>query len=220
MDAQTLIIFDSGHGVNTPGKRSPNWQNGVYYEGRGNRVITAHCIELCQPAGIRAVVLVPENEDIPLGERVRRIKELGKQNKGNVIVLSNHSDAFTDPRAAGWSAWTTKGQTASDEMIPYLYAAAERHFPGRKMRSDFSDKDKDFEASFRIVKEHPYKAVLLEHFFMTNRDDYLLLTDVSGPRRIAAMVVDALVDYRNYSQSLKNPEIEKKVVTSDVDNSE
>lgn len=205
-----LWILDNGHGVNTPGKRSPKWENGVYYEGRGNRAIVRHIVELASAAGLEVLNLVPEDDDVKLSERIKRIKKAAGK-RDDVVVVSVHSDAFSNPNAKGWSAWTTPGETKSDAIATHFYLAAAKHFPHRAMRRDQADGDPDFEARFYMLTKHRWPAVLTENFFMTNRDDYRLLTSAAGPRRIAAMHVEAML-------AVEREEINKKAEASDNQN--
>ena len=51
-----------------------------------------------------------------------------------------------------------------------------KNFPGRRIRTDFSDGDSDLEEQFYILRKFWYPAVLTENFFMDNLQnrDYLL----------------------------------------------
>jgi N-acetylmuramoyl-L-alanine amidase len=82
--------------------------------------------------------------------------------------------------ATGWSAWTTKGQNNSDKLANCLYEAADEILKpiNKKVRTDLSDNDKDYEANFYIIKNVNCVAVLTENFFMDNKKDILwLLTE-------------------------------------------
>ena len=82
-----------------------------------------------QAKGYDAQLLVPETEDIPLKERVRRVNArctaLGKT---NVILISIHDNAAGDGsqwmNATGWSCYTCKWQTESDLLANCLYKAS------------------------------------------------------------------------------------------------
>lgn len=64
-----FILLDPGHGLNTPGKRSPD---GTFLEAAYNREIAKRILAELQAKGYDAQLLVPETEDISLKERVRR----------------------------------------------------------------------------------------------------------------------------------------------------
>ena len=63
-------------GENTPGKRSPD---GRFREYKYNREIARAVVEHLQLRGYDAQLLVPEEEDIPLKERVLRGNKLSCQ---------------------------------------------------------------------------------------------------------------------------------------------
>ena len=80
------IFIDNGHGLMTAGKRSPD---GQFREPFYNREIARRVVSNLRDRGLDAELLVPEDDDISLAERVRRINAacflLGKQ---NVILVS------------------------------------------------------------------------------------------------------------------------------------
>ena len=69
------ILLDNGHGIQTPGKRSPN---GTLLEYKYTREIVDLIIKELQNRGLQAVKLVPEDDDISLSQRVKRANELYK----------------------------------------------------------------------------------------------------------------------------------------------
>ena len=110
-----LILIDNGHGHNTPGKRSPD---GKFLEYAYNREIATRIVADLKDRGYNAQLLVPETEDIPLSERVRRINaHCNTLGKSNVILISIHVNAAGNGsqwlNATGWSCYTCKGQTFS-----------------------------------------------------------------------------------------------------------
>ena len=70
------ILLDNGHGIQTPGKRSPD---GTLLEYKYTREIVDLIIEGLQNRGLQAVKLVPEDDDISLSQRVKRANELYKK---------------------------------------------------------------------------------------------------------------------------------------------
>ena len=79
------IFIDNGHALMTAGKRSPD---GQFREPFYNREIARWVVADLRERGLDAELLVPEDDDIPLAERVRRVNAacflLGKQN----VILS------------------------------------------------------------------------------------------------------------------------------------
>ena len=86
-------IDRNGHGGNTPGKRSPD---GRFREYKYNREIARAVVEHLQLRGYDAQLLVPEEEDIPLKERVLRGNKLSCQIGHPIqetIIISIHVNA-------------------------------------------------------------------------------------------------------------------------------
>ena len=138
-------------------------------------------------------VLVPEQEDISLKERVRRANALWAQSGKNAVLFSIHHDAWKTEDANGWSAFTTVGQTKSDSIANLLYEEFAKLFPSANARKDSSkDGDPDWEADFYIIKNTFCPAVLIENFFMTNRADYELLNTEGSRNKLADVVTNAV----------------------------
>ena len=168
-----LILLDPGHGHNTPGKRSPN---GKFLEYAYNREIATRIVADLTDRGYNAQLLVPEPEDIPLSERVRRVNTACiAHGKSNVILVSVHVNAAGNGskwmNATGWSCYTSKGKTQSDKLAECLYEAAAKNFPGKRIRTDYSDNDPDWEENFYLLRKTLCVAVLSENFFMDSHSD-------------------------------------------------
>ena len=103
-------------------------------------------------------MLVPEDDDIPLSGRVGHISAhcltLGKK---NVIVVSIHVNAAGNGtkwlNATGWSVFTCSWQTESDRLAECLCESAIKNFSGRRIRTDMSDGDMDWEEGFYILRK-------------------------------------------------------------------
>lgn len=116
------IVIVNGHGLMTAGKRSPD---GLFREPFYNREIARKVVADLLDRNLDVELLVPEDDDIPLAERVRRINAhclaLGKK---NVIVVSIHVNAAGNGtkwlNATGWSVFTCSGQTESDRLAECL----------------------------------------------------------------------------------------------------
>ena len=189
------ILLDPGHGLNTPGKRSPD---GTLLEAAYNREIAQLTLSQLQAKGYDAQLLVPETEDIPLKERVRRTnahcQALGKS---NVILISLHLNAAGDGTrwhtATGWSCYTTKGHTLSDTLATCLYQSARHTLKGKAIRTDYArDGDPDWEENFYILRHTHCPAVLIENFFMDNKQDLAYLLSQEGRREIIETIIDGI----------------------------
>ena len=68
-----LILLDPAHGHNTPGKRSPD---GQLLEYAYTCDLARRIVSILKSRGYDSELLVPEDDDIPLSERVRRVNEI------------------------------------------------------------------------------------------------------------------------------------------------
>lgn len=194
-------ILDNGHSglVNgvyqTPGKRSPVWPNGTQlFEGVFNREIVKKIAEKLKIFGIEYKILVPEEEDISLYDRVNRVNFIYRRRKDAVLV-SVHGNAGG---GTGWEVWTSKGETKSDGLASVFYRKACEEFPDMKMRSDNTDGDPDKEAQFYILRKTYCPALLTENFFMdTYNPDCLLMMSNLGKQQIANIHIQAIMHIDN-----------------------
>ena len=193
------ILIDNGHGENTPGKRSPD---GRFREYKYNREIARAVVEHLQMRGYDAELLVPEEEDIPLKERVRRANKLSCQIGHPIqetIIISIHVNAAGNGKkwhnATGWCCYTYYGHSLSDELATCLYKAARHHLPGHKLRTDYSDGDPDQESAFYILKYTYAACVLTENGFMDSPLSLAFLESDEGKKAIISLHVDGIIDF-------------------------
>lgn len=192
-----LILIDPGHGIDTPGKRSPD---GKFLEYLWNRQIADLLLDRFMIMGIDASLVVTETNDISLATRVQRVNRVcSKVGASNVILLSIHSNAAGNGSkwmsAQGWSCYTSKGETKSDVIAECLYDAFETEFAEKKIRKDMSDGDRDWEDNFYVLQKSKCPAVLLENFFYDNRDECAWLLKNETKERIADAIVKGIVQY-------------------------
>ncbi len=192
-----LILIDPGHGIDTPGKRSPD---GKFLEYLWNRQIADLLLDRFMRMGIDVSLVVTETNDISLSTRVQRVNRIcSKVGASNVILLSIHSNAAGNGSkwmsAQGWSCYTSKGETKSDLIAECLYDAFETEFADRKIRKDMSDGDRDWEENFYVLQKSKCPAVLLENFFYDNRDECAWLLKDETKERIADTIVKGITQY-------------------------
>ena len=191
------ILIDNGHGHNTPGKRSPD---GKFREYAYNREIAKRIVADLIDRGYDAELLVPEDNDISLEERVRRVNKICLASDPScVILVSIHVNAAGNGskwlNATGWSVYTCKGQTESDRLADCLCEAAIKHFPGRRIRTDFSDSDPDWEENFSLLSNTLCPAVLTENFFMDSQSDLEYLQSRAGKQAVVDTHIEGIIEY-------------------------
>lgn len=211
-----IILIDAGHGVTSEerGKFSPlldktmkigsEFTNGGRFrEWKYNRVIATGVVRTLTDMGYDARLVVPEDKDVSLSERIRRVNTIcNKNGAGNVLLISVHSNAKGNgtawENAKGWEAYTTKGKTKSDKLADFLYDRAKKNLKGRKIREDWNDGDIDKEAIFYIIQKAYCPAVLTENFFYDNKDDLEYLTSDEGVQGVIRLHVEGIIDFIKY----------------------
>lgn len=174
-----IPILDNGHGgvingiYQTEGKRSPNWECGILYEGMFNRWVINRLIEKMDRFGVKYYHISPELTDVSLDMRVRRANDIYKKNK-KVYYLSIHANAGG---GEGIEGFTSVGETSSDKIATKFLNQLKIDFSNNKFRFDYSDGDPDKESQFYVLRNTNCPAFLLECGFMDHHDDYLKLWD-------------------------------------------
>lgn len=191
------ILIDAGHGIDTPGKRSPD---GSFREYLWNRQVADLVITRLRAEGFDADLVVTETNDISLRTRAMRVNKVcDRLGADNVLLLSIHANAAgmgnAWMNATGWCCYTSPGKTKSDALAECLYKAFAKVFPEKRMRRDLTDGDSDWEANFYILTKTRCPAVLLENFFYDNREECAWLLKDETKMRIAAAIVTGLRDY-------------------------
>ena len=91
--------------------------------------------------------------------------------------------------------FTCSGQTESDRLTECLCQAAIKNFPGRRIRTDFSDGDSDWEEQFYILRKSWCPAVLTENFFMDNHSNLEYLQSRAGKQTVVDTHVEGIVEW-------------------------
>ena len=191
------ILIDAGHGIDTPGKRSPD---GLFREYLWNRQVADLILEGFLSAGVDASLVVTETNDVSLKNRVNRVNTIcNRLGASNVLLVSIHANAAGNGsawmNAKGWSCYTSRGKTKSDQVAECLYDAFEAEFQDRKIRKDMSDGDRDWEENFYVLQKSKCPAVLLENFFYDNREECAWMLQEETKKRIASAAVKGIIKY-------------------------
>lgn len=213
--AKIIELYDNGHGVNTAGKCSPDQSLREYKKARE---LVKDIVAKRKAQGVDARILVPEETDISLAERCRRVNAIcDKYGKDNVILISIHCNAAgADGKwksAGGWCVYTSPGQTKADTLATDIWNAANvslkpyiDKFPLLKaqgaydkrqvpIRADWSDGDPDYEARFYILMHTKCAAVLTESLFQDNKADVDFLLSKEGHAAVVDLHVKGVETY-------------------------
>lgn len=201
-------LLDNGHGGIINGKYStcPNWTydkpelwskmfvHGTtpIYEGCFNRRIVDQISRKLLLAGIDAITIVPENDDISLQDRVTRVNKIHDENK-NCIFVSVHGNAFNG-KVRGFEIFTSVGDTDADPVAEVFAKNIEKRFQAQKMRWDLTDGDLDKEAHFYVLTKTKCPAVLTENLFFDNLTDAKIMMSAEGQEKIATAHFEAILE--------------------------
>lgn len=186
-----IWLLDSGHGKETPGKRSPEWPDGdpqQLFEWMYNRQVREELVRLLVPTGIEYMLLNHGDNDDSLAQRVKRANALHAKH-GNCVVVSIHGNAG---EGTGFEVFTSPGDTPSDPIATVFCEEIMKEFPHIKFRPDHSDGDPDKEAPFYILKHTDCPALLTENLFMDRIEDCRFMHTHEGRQRIALAHFNAI----------------------------
>lgn len=202
MDSPVMVLLDPGHGGWKDGKytTAPNkmskFPDFEFYEGVWNRMLTWTHAELLYHSGYSYNILVSENDDVTLQERVRRAVRISKlifdpedHTPFKFYYHSIHANAFGVESVSGIEVWTSPGQTKSDVVATLFYRKLAQL--GWNMRAEMGDGDPDKEENFYVLKETPMPAILTETGFYTNRIEAIKMLDLFNINRIAHLFTEA-----------------------------
>ena len=204
------ILIDNGHGGKdiTNGKYSPLMKDmgiedptiigGRFREGEFNRLVALNLVTRLVAAGYDAQLVTPEDEDISLGERVRRVnKWCDKLGASNVVLISVHADA-----AGHGNEWrAARGMTS--RVCPH--ASKKSRWLGKVLWQESCKQGLKgnrwvpecgyIEQSLYITNNTRCPAVLTENCFYDNQADLRILASVEGRERVIRAHVAALKKY-------------------------
>lgn len=190
-----IVLIDNGHGVNTPGKCSPDKR---LLEWKWTREIAVMVANALKAAGVDARRIVTEDNDITLRERCRRVNEVcAKYGSKNVVLVSIHVNAAGGDGkwhdARGFSVWVSKkGSNNSKRLAQLMYDEAEkRDLKGNR----YVPKERYWQSNFTIITDTYCPAVLTENLFQDNMDDVDFLLSDEGKKVIVDMHVSAIQKY-------------------------
>ena len=190
-----IVLLDNGHGMNTPGKCSPDKR---LREWKYAREIAEEVEKQLKADGVDVQRIVKEDMDITLGERCRRVNAIWNKNGGkNVVLVSIHVNAAgSDSKwhdARGFSVWVSKKGSTNSKRLGKLFCEQ-----GEKlniMGNRWIPKEKYWQANFTIITDTRCPAVLTENLFQDNKEDVDYLLSDEGRKTIIDMHVDVIEKY-------------------------
>jgi N-acetylmuramoyl-L-alanine amidase len=192
-----VVILDNGHGENTKGKCSPDKR---LLEWDWTREISSRLHNLLVMNGIDTILLVPEDKDILLSERVKREKKITKEAKKagkETCLISIHINAAGGDgkwkTATGWSGWIAQDASEKSKQLAQLLYEQAEEFGLQGNRCVPSTKY--WTANFTICTDTSCPAVLTENLFQDNKEDVDFLLSEKGKQIIIDLHYNAIKKY-------------------------
>lgn len=199
-----LIILDNGHGVNTKGKRSPDER---LMEWKWCRDFVYKLNLRLKKEGFETYILVPEDTDVSLSNRVLRANTVYRNFKRispdwEMVLISVHVNASPEKgwsKASGLTTWISENASKKSKILASLIQvlAKDDGLTGDR----WIPEDNYFKSNFYICKNTVMPAVLVENMFMTNKDDVEFLLSDEGCDKLVNLYVDALKSYFTWVQN-------------------
>lgn len=193
------VLIDNGHGENTPGKRSPKWNDGTQlFEWDYTREIARRVQSELRSKGIDVDLIVKENVDVPLGERCKRVNSICKEyGAKNCVLVSIHCNAAGDGtkpmQARGWSVFVSLNASAKSKDLADRFCDAA--LTNNVKLRPYSPKQRYWAQNLAMCRDTNCPAVLTESFFMDNEDDCKYLLSPEGKATVTKIHVDAILKY-------------------------
>lgn len=193
------ILIDNGHGINTPGKCSPDKRLREYAWARD---IAKRLDIKLKSLGFDSMRIVTEETDIPLAHRVQRVNNVCKSvGSKNVLLVSIHNNAAGNGgwgTAKGFSVFVSKNASANSKKCASIFTneAISRKLMGN--RSIPAEKYWTWswtKSDIYILKNTNCPAVLTENMFMDNKEDCDFLLSEAGKNMIVDLHVAAITQY-------------------------
>lgn len=188
------VLIDNGHGVETPGKRSPD---GRLRECVYTREIADRVVNRLQAEGVDTIRIVPEEADIPLEERVARANKYYAESGRQAILISIHCNAAGNGSAwmgaRGWSVFVDTTASANSKRLATAMADVAQK-KGVTVRKETGDRNY-WISSLYICKHTNCPAALVENFFQDNKKDVDFLLSEEGKQCVTDITVEGIKKY-------------------------
>lgn len=195
-----IILLDNGHGYDTKGKCSPD---GRLKEYAWARDVAKRIQALLKADGKDARLVITEQNDISLKERVRRVNAICKTaGAKNCLLVSVHINAAgADGKwhtAKGFSVFVSKNASSNSKKCAALFTDEATRLNLLGNRSVPSGKYWTWswtKSDIYILANTNCPAVLTENLFQDNKEDVEYLLSEQGKNEIAKLHFDAIKRY-------------------------
>lgn len=187
-----VVILDPAHGMETPGKRSPD---GRHRECTWSRERIKNIAALLRASGFRCELSVSNEKEPGLTARSAFAQNL-KVEPGQIkLMLPIHNNAAGDGSrwmgARGIELWTGAGVDISDKAADIAFQVFKKRFVNPLFRMNINkDNERDKEGNLAMCKIPGVYTLFFEYLFQDNKEDVALLADPVENKRFEDAVVD------------------------------
>lgn len=185
-----LIALDDGHGMETPGKRTPVVPGigRVIKENEFNRAVVNFLDQELRRCGFRTLLVAPGDNDVPLKART----DLANA-KGADAYISVHYNALSGTFEKGGKGIETFIYTSVKDGSPTHKLGTLIH---RNLMKGTPFVDRGLKrADFHVLRETKMPAVLVECGFMDNVREAQLMLDVNYQKECAREIAQAICEF-------------------------
>jgi N-acetylmuramoyl-L-alanine amidase len=190
------VILGTAHGINTPGKQSPD---GKLKEYQWSREICQKVKEQLLNEGIVCVIDIEDDIEPSLSYRVNKVNKLCRAYEGDSIYVSIHINAADSDKqwhnANGWTIWVyNKASLKAKNLALTFFDIAKDYniFGNRCIPSS-----KYYSANLYVLRKTICPAVLTENLFQDNEKDAEFLLSEEGKNTICDLHIKAIKQYLN-----------------------
>ena len=187
-----LLILDSGHAKNTPGKNNAK-EN--FYEWQFNNDMQYKIKSRCEDLGIKVFLTNPDPStvsDIPLTTRASLANDYWlKNNKCKSIFISIHANSFSNSSARGTETYIASNASTTSKN----FAKVLNDNIAKTMKElDPASEDRGVKTeNFTVIYKASMPSVLIEYGFYSNLDDLKILKN--NKDELVEATVKAICNY-------------------------
>lgn len=219
-----IIFLDDGHGIKTPGKRTPPFEDGSYMKENefNSAVVTLIKDKLNKIPNVEVILTAPTDEDVSLKQRADTANNMLTQ-KLNIYGYDNVKSVFVSVHANAmkgyWGTWggietyyyrkgadfSTNGKKFAEILQKYLlkgYTLADRKVKG---------------ANFSVLRNTIMTAALVECGFMDNKEEATLLMSADYREECAEEIADAIIEFLQIPKPIINQNLSKEEIIKRLD---
>ncbi len=181
------VCLDPGHGVETPGKRSPD---GAYRECEFALDMARRIAAILECHGVAVALTRSDEHDVTLAKRVQTANGIS----GLDLFVSLHSNAAGGGAqwmsARGYEVYTSAGPETAPRNVAARKVLARAREAGVAVRSM-----KPKHEGWYVCVHTNAPAMLIEHLFHDNKEDVELLSDSAYRAKLAEADARGILDY-------------------------